>query len=149
MKKLLSVFLIMFIVSCGIAYGGNSNENAIGISGLGGHSYRVIALMPGFPLPFFTVFSFDESGNFTAFEKVFGQPSEDVTGYYTENESAFTAHCEFLAMGVIPHEIDCEGTSILGIFIFGSFTLQSTVDDEVLSSDGFFFGRLSILGEFL
>ena len=146
MKKLLSVFLIMFVFSYGIAYannyGINSNENAIGISELQGHSYSVIILLPFMPM--FGVFSFDESNNFTISISVFGQDFEGPSGYYTQTESTFTAHCEFLGMADIIHILDCEGTLILDMFIFGNLTIQPVIDDEpVVSSSGLFFGILS------
>jgi len=138
MKKLLSVFLIMFIVSCGIAYGGNSNENAIAISALEGHSYIVITP----PMPMSCVFSFDESGNFRLSISGFGMNFESHSGYYTQTGFSFTAHAEFLGQADIPHEMDCEGISILGIFIFGKSTLKATMDDEVISGNLVFLGSL-------
>jgi len=145
MKKLLSVFLIMFIFSSGIAYGGNSNEDAIEISGIEGHGYRVIILFTNpFPMVMPAVFSFDNSGNFTP-ESFFGMQITESSGYYTQTGSTFTAHCEFLGMADTPHVLDCEGTSILDIFIYGDITLQGGVGEVVISSDGFFFGLLKLL----
>ena len=144
MKKLLSVFLIMFIVSSGIAYGGNSNENAIGISELAGRSYIVLPFwIVGFiPMAFPTIFCFDESGDFLFVPLTF---ADNYSGYYTQTGSTFAAHCEFADSPIpeldLPHEVDVEGTSIGNIFIYGSITGQGELPNgTVIPVNGVFFG---------
>jgi len=156
MKKLVTVFTIMFIASCGVAYaddyGVTSNENAIEVSELQGHSYRVITSWLSLPvLP--TVFSFDDSGNFMAFERVLIWTPENYSGYYTQTGSEFTAYCEYdLVVSptlTIPHEIEIKGT-ILDPFIYGSLTSQHQSDGTTImqhNNIGFFIGILQELGE--
>jgi hypothetical protein len=139
MKKLLSVFLIMFIVCCGIAYandyGVSYNEEAIEISELQGNSYSAVIILPPF-MTMFGVFSFDESGNFIISILAFGEDFVSTSGNYTQTGSAFTAHCEYLGFGDIPHVLDCKGASILDTFIFGVVRVRPM-------GIGFFFGILS------
>ncbi len=143
MRKLLSVFLIMLIVSCGTTYasdyGVNGDEKVIENSGLEGKHYLVfVFLLAGcIPLASPVGFSFDELGNFYIFplNRIF----TDYSGPYTQTGTTFSAHCEYKSLN-IPHEFDYEGT-ISGIFIHGNFTGQGVIGDEiVIPGKGFFFG---------
>ena len=148
MKKLLSVFLIMSIVSSGIAYGVNSNEHAIEVSELQGHSYSVITFWISLLISP-TVFSFDDSGNFTAFDRILIWTTENFSGSYTQTGSKFTAYCEYdmvvSPIITISHEIEINGT-ILDPFIYGFLTAQHKSDDNTItqhnSNMGFFIGIL-------
>ena len=146
MKNLLSIFLIMSIVFCGMAYANdydvNSIGNAIGISELQGKEYFVFS-SGQVPITTVGTMRFGESGSFKF--SFFHLPEDYVeshSGDYTQTGSTFTAHCEYNYAGITPGEADFEGTSILDIFIFGNST--SRFWDETDGVEGFFFGILSI-----
>ena len=94
----------------------------------------ILVTNPLLVIPVVTLFSFDESGDFTAFEIL----CEKYSGYYTQTESTFNAHCGCYGFKDIPHEMDFEGTSIADIFIYGVMT--GCIYDEC--GEGVFFGFL-------
>jgi hypothetical protein len=148
MKKIIFVFVIMFIVSCGFSYadnyGVNSAENDLESSELQGHSYRVIIRLDGLPIPIRADFCFDGASNFIL-KSIFGMPvGENSSGSYILSESKFALHSK--SSGPLEnsfYEFDCEGTSVPGSpkFIYGWLLMHAEIDGEIIYSNyGVFFG---------
>ena len=136
MKNLLSIFLLISIVCCGMVYANdydvNSSENAIGISELQGKTYLTFGHMF---IPFVDTFRFEESSTFITG----ASSSQNYSGSYTQTENGFNAHTEWGPLDN-PHISDYEGTSILDIVIFGSITTDFPLEGS--DRNGFFFGFL-------
>ena len=118
MKNLLSIFLIMSIVFCGVVYANDyevtSSDDVMGISELAGRTYYVnvwpLSLVGHFG---WGLLSFGESGDFK-----YGNPISDkwITHYYYTQTGP-----TFVIYDTDDDRIHAEGTSILDIFIYGSW----------------------------